>query len=424
MKFVPYWLDTASPFSGRAVDKISGHYDVAVVGAGLTGLSAATQLARDGAKTLVLDAGPVVGEASGRNGGQCNTGMSADYASVAKRFGLDKARLLHETYTEAVADVERWVVEESIDCDFRRCGKLKLASKPAHFDGLVETHQLMNHEFDAKTSILDQDELRDELGSDSFHGGLLIPDAAQLHVGQFGVGLAEAAARHGAEIHEHTLLCTLEYQGGQYRLTTPYGQASAKQVVMATGASRHGPLGWYRRRIVPVGSFVVATRVLGRKTITRFLKRRRNYVTSRLIGNYFRATPDDRLLFGGRARFSMSGGKADKKAGAILRRGLKEMFPEIGDVGIDYCWGGLVDMTRDRLPRSGQHQGIFYAMGYSGHGVQMSVHMGRVMADKLAGREVHDPWADLAWPAIPGHFGTPWFLPAVGAWYRIKDHYR
>src|SRR5699024_85777 len=225
---------------------------------------------------------------------------------------LDKARLLHEAYTEAVADVERWVVEEGIDCDFRRCGKLKLASKPAHLDGLVETHQLMNHEFGAKTSVLDHDELRDELGSDSFHGGLLIPDAAQLHVGQFGVGLAEAAARHGAEIHEHTLLSTLEHQGGQYRLTTPYGQASAKQVVMATGASRHGPLGWYRRRIVPVGSFVVATRVLGRKTITRFLKRRRNYVTSRLIGNYFRATPDDRLLFGGRARFSMSGGKADK----------------------------------------------------------------------------------------------------------------
>lgn len=424
MKFAPYWLDTAPAFTAGATSPVTGHYDVAVIGAGLTGLSAATRLARSGANVLVLDAGAVVGEASGRNGGQCNTGLAADYTALIERFGITKARQLHTAYAASVNDLEGLAAEEHIDCGFRRCGKLKLASKPAHLDGLSRAHELMNGKFDADTRLFNAHEIRDEIESNAFHGGLLMPDAAQLHVGRFGIGLAKAAARHGATIHEQTPLTGIERFRERYQLTTPCGQATATEVVLATGASRQGPLGWFRRRLVPVGSFIVVTEVLGRDTIDRFLKYRRNYVTSRLIGNYLRATPDNRLLFGGRARFSMSGGKADQKAGAILRHGIYKTFPELGDVTIDYCWGGLVDMTRDRLPRAGRRHGIHYAMGYSGHGVQMSVYMGGVIADQLLGQGDRNPWADLDWPAIPGHLGTPWFLPAVGAWYRIKDHFQ
>ena len=97
------------------------------------------------------------------------------------------------------------------------------------------------------------------------------------------------------------------------------------------------------------------------------------------------------------------------------------MFPQLRGIGIDYCWGGLVDMTADRLPRAGEHDGLLYSMGYSGHGVQMSVHMGRVMADVIDGRDPASPWLKLDWPAIPGHFGPPWFLPLVGAYYRVQD---
>jgi glycine/D-amino acid oxidase-like deaminating enzyme len=151
------------------------------------------------------------------------------------------------------------------------------------------------------------------------------------------------------------------------------------------------------------------------------MPRRRNYVTSRHIVNYFRITPDDRLLFGGRARFAMSNPKSDEQSGAILRATIARMFPSLADVRIDYCWGGLVDMTRDRLPRAGERDGLYYSMGYSGHGVQIAVRMGEVMAHMLGGRPVDSPWVGLDWPAVPGHFGKPWFLPLVGAWYRLKD---
>jgi len=170
-----------------------------------------------------------------------------------------------------------------------------------------------------------------------------------------------------------------------------------------------------------VGSFIIATEPLDKGLLDRMLPHRRNYVTSRNIGNYFRVSPDDRLIFGGRARFAMSNPRSDVKSGRVLRAAMEEMFPELRGVGIDYCWGGLVDMTADRLPRAGEHRGMYFATGYSGHGVQMSVHMGQVMADVMAGKPERNPWQGLEWPAIPGHFGKPWFLPVVGAYYRLQD---
>ncbi|WP_288474212.1 FAD-binding oxidoreductase, partial [uncultured Pseudomonas sp.] len=155
--------------------------------------------------------------------------------------------------------------------------------------------------------------------------------------------------------------------------------------------------------------------------LDELLPNRRTYVTSRIIGNYFRTTPDHRLIFGGRARFALSDPRQDAKSGAVLRNALGQLFPSLAQTPIDYCWGGLVDMTADRLPRAGEQDGLFYAMGYSGHGVQMSVHMGRVMAEVLEGRSQANPWRVLDWPAIPGHFGKPWFLPLVGLYYRVQD---
>ena len=143
--------------------------------------------------------------------------------------------------------------------------------------------------------------------------------------------------------------------------------------------------------------------------------------TSQNIGHYFRMTPDDRLVFGGRARFAMSSPTSDRKSGAILHATLREVFPQISDCRIDYCWGGLVDMTADRLPRAGQHDGMHYAVGYSGHGVQMSNYMGDLMARRIAGDDIANPWRDIPWPAVPLHFGKPWFLPLVGVYYRALD---
>jgi len=156
--------------------------------------------------------------------------------------------------------------------------------------------------------------------------------------------------------------------------------------------------------------------------LDRLTPRRRNTTDTKNLVNYFRVTPDDRLLFGGRARFTSSTDpESDRKAGAILQKSLAEVFPELADARIDYCWGGMVDMTRDRLPRAGERDGLFYSMGYSGHGTHMATYMGAIMAEVLDGKADLNPWRDFDWPAIPGYFGKPWFLPIVGAWYRYQD---
>jgi len=172
---------------------------------------------------------------------------------------------------------------------------------------------------------------------------------------------------------------------------------------------------------VPVGSFIVATEPLPPALADRIMPARRTATTTRIIGNYFRMAPDDRLIFGGRARFAMSNPQSDQRSGRILEAGMRAIFPELTKTRIDYCWGGLVDMTADRFPRAGEHDGLFYAMGYSGHGVQMSVHMGRQMARVMGGDPAANPLRDLDWPAIRGHYGRPWFLPVVGLWYRFQD---
>ncbi len=420
MKLESYWLDTAPPFQAAAQGAVPPRADVVVVGGGFTGLSAALALAERGATVVLLEAGRIVGEASGRNGGHCNTGLAHDYAALASRLGEERARAYYDAYNEAVRTVEAVVARERIDCDFRRCGKLKLAAKPEHYDKLARAYEYQcKVETDIK--LVPRSELASEIGSEQYYGGLLQPQGAQMHMGKFGVGLAEAASRAGALLFQHAAVQDIERISGGYRVKSARGDITAGQVFLATGNSSLGPFGHFRRRLVSVGSFIIATEPLPREVLDRITPSRRNYVTTKNIGNYFRITPDERLLFGGRARFALSNPASDVKSGRILQQAMAQVFPELANTRIDYCWGGLVDMTADRLPRAGQHEGMFYSLGYSGHGVQMSVHMGRQMAEVMGGRAESNPWRDLDWPAIPGYHGKAWFLPFVGAYYRLQD---
>ena len=361
------------------------------------------------------------GGASGRNGGQCNTGVAHDYAALREQLGVERAQGCYRAYAAAVDTVERLIREERIECDYLASGKLKLASKPHHFEHLQHTADLIRREVDPDIEIIGRDRIRSEVDSDSFFGGLLHKRGGQMHMGKFAVGLANAAARRGARLFEQAAVTSIEKDGTGYRVESSRGTLRAQQVLIATGPSRHGPFSWYRRRLAPVGSFIVVTEPLPAAALSRLFPNRRSYTTSRLMHNYFRVTSDSRLLFGGRARFTASERPSDEKSGRILRANLTQLFPSLASARIDYCWGGLVDITADRLPRAGQHGGIWFSMGYSGHGTQMSTHMGQVMAEVMSGNAAANPWRDFDWPAIPGHTGKPWFLPLVGAYYQIKD---
>lgn len=422
MKLLSYWHDTAPAFASEATGPVTGHYEVAVIGAGFTGLGAARKLAMEGRSVIVLEAETVGFGASGRNGGHLNNGIAHSYIHAREVFGPEKAKAVWRAFDHGIDLIEHIIEEEGIDCDFRRSGKLKLASKAGHYEGLARNAEAIRADVDDSVVMLTKQEATSEVVSDAFHGGMLQPKSAMMHMGRFAIGLGTAAARRGATIFQNAAVTACTRQGEGWRLVTAKGAVTADKVLLATGAYTDAAFPWFRRRIVPVGSFIIATRPLNEAEVASTLPGNRTYVNTRNIGNYFRLSPDNRLIWGGRARFSgTSDQRSDTKSGAILRKSLAEVFPQLAEVEIDYCWGGLVDMTVDRFPRAGQNEGIYFSLGYSGHGAQLATHMGEIMADMMMGRTSQNPWQGLPWNAVPFHTGKPWFLPLVGQYYKFLD---
>jgi glycine/D-amino acid oxidase-like deaminating enzyme len=423
MKLMPYWLDTSEPGPDRSGTEVAGEVDVAVVGAGLTGLSAALHLARRGARVAILEKETVAWGASGRNGGMCSPGLAIGIGQAIARYGLPSAKAFYQLYEDAVETVEKLAAEEGIDCHFARTGKMKVAAKPGHVATLRKNHQILTERLGVQVHLIPKGDLDAQIGSNAFHGALLDPSGAGLHVGKFTRGLGEAAARQGAVIHEKAPVVKIRRLGSgtRHELTTPRGTLRADQVFVATSGYTSRPFRWQQVRIAPVGSFIIVTEPLGKEICDQLLPNRRLVATSKNLVNYFRITPDHRLLFGGRAVFAMSVPEADERTAPILRNAMVNVFPQLADARIDYTWGGRVDMTLDRMVHAGEHDGLYYSMGYSGHGVQMATHMGKLMAEYLSGNTAADPWGDQPFKRIPGHFGPPWFLPFAGGYYRLLD---
>lgn len=422
MKSVPYWIDTAPAFPDRSTSPLPESVDVAIVGGGITGLSSAVHLARKGGRVALLEQSTLGSGASMRNGGMSTTGLFIGPATARDRYGLERARRYYDAYRSAVDFVQSFVATEGIACDFRRAGRLGVAVRPQHFEHQRATHELLAKEFGHETRLIEPRELRSEIGSDAFHGALLDPLSAGLHVGKFVYGLAASAEQSGALLCEGTRVTNVERAPDRtFLVRTSRGVIRARQVLVATDGYTDAAFPRLRRRITTVGSFLIVTEPLSEERARDIIPNARMVVDTKNIGHYFRLSPDNRLIFGGRARFALSNPASDLKSGAILEQDMLDIFPQLRGVRLDYLWGGTVGFTFDRNPHAGEMDGLYYSLGYCGHGVQMATYMGRAMSEVMDGHPEANPWRDLDFPAFPVYSGKAWFLPFVGAYYRLKD---
>lgn len=392
--------------------------DVAVIGGGYTGLAAARALARAGAAVVVLERERIGFGASGRNGGFVLPGYKAELGAIIRRFGVARARALFEASLAAVGYVERIVGEEGIACHWGRPGGIALAARPSHLAALSAEQRLLAREFGHATVLLGPDELRGEIGSSRYHGGLLDEAAGAVQPAEYLLGLAAAAARAGAVLCEFAGVRRLERAGRRFRLETDQGEVSAGEVLLATNGYGGRLVPWIARRIVPVGSFIIATVPLDPALGARLIPRGRVLSDTKNLLYYFRLSPDGRLVFGGRAAFRPG---AVARSLAMLRAGMLEVFPELAGTPVEFGWGGRLGFTLDQLPHAGRREGLSYALGYCGHGVACASWLGDQVGTAIAGR---GPWpllSELPFPAIPLYRGVPWFLPLAGAYYQVKD---
>jgi glycine/D-amino acid oxidase-like deaminating enzyme len=429
----PYWWDTVppgpdglSPFAtppGRAArpPSLPSPVDVFVIGAGYTGLSAGRRLALSGASVLVVDAGAVGSGASSRNGGQVLTGLRVEPSRLVKTYGAIRARELFDAARLAIEHLEALIAQEGIACDYGTVGHLQAAWKPAHFRAFHAEQELLARVFDHHVCIVDRSQQHAEVGSDAYHGLLVDDRSGALNPARYVAALAAAAIKHGANVFGGIRVERVDRQGSGWMVRTSAGDVSARDVVVATNGYTGAATPEIRRRLVPVGSYVVATEPLSAAQADALLPRRRMAFDSKHFLYYFRVTRDSRLLFGGRAEFTTPNERSVRRAADILRRGIATVFPDLARVPIAYAWGGNVAFARDEMPHAGTIGGLHFAGGYAGHGIALSTELGDVIGRRIAGAAVDHPLLGIECPTIPFYRGNPWFLPLAGAYYKVLD---
>jgi glycine/D-amino acid oxidase-like deaminating enzyme len=364
--------------------------------------------------------------ASSRNGGQVLTGLRLEPAVLVRRFGERRARELFDAALRSIDHLEDLLSAESIECGYARVGHIQAAWKPSHFDAFRDEATLLTRTFGHRVQLVARDAQRSEIGSDRYHGLLVDERSGALNPARYVAGLACAARRAGAAIAEHTpvtAISTVNHSNEKprWRVRTAAGDVEAAEVLLATNGYTDAVSSALRRRLVPVGSYIIATEPLPPEQAAALLPRGRMAFDSKHFLYYFRVTSDHRLLFGGRAEFGQPATDTIERAASTLRAGMVEVFPRLANARIEYAWGGAVAFTRDQMPRAGRLDGLFYAGGYCGHGIAMATWLGDEIARRMAGEPVANPLFDDEFRPIPLYSGTPWFLPAVGAYYQVKD---
>ena len=419
-----YWLETVSIPAGD-VGGLPEKVDVAVIGSGVTGLSAARVLAKRGAKVAVLEAQTLGFGASSRNGGMVLSGMKLAVPALISRYGREKVRRMHAASLAAIDCVEQIVREESIECDFSRCGHLEVACKQAHFDGYAKSAALIEREFGHRLRVVGREELGQEIGSEIYFGGLVDDMSAGLNPARYVAGLVLAVRRARAAIFDHCPVQEVSSNTGEYiyRVQTSKGSLLARDVILATGAYTDGVSPPLRKKIIPIGSYIIATEILGQDLARELSPKNRMIYDSKHFLYYYRLTPDRRMLFGGRAAFFPETANSVRRSAEILRRGMVSVYPQLREAKVEFVWGGTLDFAFDVMPHTGRIEGMHYAIGYAGHGMAFGTYLGTKIAEAICGDPNEQPFEGISFPTPPPGLrsGHTWALPLAGAYYKFLD---
>ncbi len=415
-----YYAASANATPGHGPLDGDATCDVCVIGAGIAGCATALELAERGYRVILLEAERVGWGASGRSGGQAIFGYSTAMSSLAAQVGPETAHRLWDVSVEALEFVRERVARHAIDCDLH-WGHLHVATKPRQREELLELQAELAGQYDYRSPrFLEREGVEALLATTRYCAGLLDPCSGHLHPLNYTLGLAQAAAVAGARICEGSPVTRIE-RGDPLRLVTPRGTVTARHAVLTRGgyvAGLHVPSDW---RVMPVGTYVVATEPLGEERITALVRDNIAVADVNFVLDYFRRSADHRLLFGGRV--SYSGIDARDTGGATGAR-MRRVFPQLAGTRLDYVWGGYVDITMNRTPDFGRLDGnLYYLQGFSGHGIALAGMAGRLAAAAVAGQaERFDLFNQLTHHPFPGGrwLRTPALVLAM-AWYRLRD---
>ena len=419
----PYWWERSPPEAPTGAEPPAGA-DVVVVGSGYTGLHAAIECARAGHTAVVLDAGALGAGCSTRNGGQVSTSVKPSHAALARRHGAETATRVVRRGVESLAHVAGFVRDEDIDCDFATVGRYHAAHTERAWRRLAAAAARPVPTHDEAVRIVAREDQHAELGSDVYRGGAVYPHHASLDPGRYHAGCVAVARRAGVELVDRCAALRLTPSGAGVRVATERGAIEARRVVIATNGYTGALTPWLARRVVPIGSYVIATEAVPAALMDRLLPTMRILSDTRRLVYYYRPSPDrTRILFGGRVSLAETDHRV---SGARLLAELRRLFPELAGVRVSHSWSGTVAYTFDTLAHVGRRDGVYHAMGYCGSGVGMAgysgAEVGRAVVSDLAGNGVDAALGGPpTFPTRPLYRGRPWFLAPSVLVYRGLD---
>ncbi|MEJ2513340.1 MAG: FAD-binding oxidoreductase [Anaerolineales bacterium] len=420
MKLTPLWTEQFQPDDVVLNNDLPMEAEVAVVGSGYTGLNAAIEMGKAGIDVVVLEQETIGWGASSRNGTMLTPGLKAKQKDIKRWYGAEKQKELWQWSVDAVNHVTNIIQEEQIDCDYSINGMAYLATKPSHAEMVRSYGEFLDKEFGYKsTQWIPADQIEQEIGSKVFYGALIDNLGSRLQPAKYVGGLAKAAQNYGVKLVNYSRVEKITRLPGKFTLNTGKGILQAKKILLATGGYTTNLVPKVKQGIFPVGSYIIVTEPLPESLQKELSPKNRVFYDSKIFLNYFCLTPDGRMMLGGRANLSPN---LDlQKSSKLLHDRLVEIFPQLSEIPITHSWTGKLGISFDQMPHIGNLDGIYYAYGYSGHGISIGSYLGKEVGELISGKKKSSVFMEIHHPKYIFASLSPMYLPFVSTYFKIKD---